>query len=140
MTPCIFWRGTYFSNGYGRDGHRLAHRVAYESANGPIPPGLCVCHRCDEKACVNPDHLFLGTVADNNHDMMAKGRAKFYGGPRRGERNGRARITLAAAVEIRTSRESPEILASRFGITRSYVLEIRRGKRWRNLTGSALSA
>ena len=75
-TPaCWVWAGVTFRNGYGQFGrHSLAHRIAWELMYGPIPAGLCVLHRCDNPPCVRPDHLFLGTVADNNHDMCAKGR------------------------------------------------------------------
>jgi hypothetical protein len=74
---CWEWRGAK-TLGYGRInvGRRsiLAHRVSYEMANGPIADGLVVCHRCDNPSCVRPDHLFLGTLGDNNADMFAKGR------------------------------------------------------------------
>lgn len=75
---CWRWKGTHIWNGYGRFGvggaHVLVHRFAYEQAFGPIPEGMWVLHRCDVRDCVRPDHLFLGTVIDNVHDMMAKGR------------------------------------------------------------------
>jgi HNH endonuclease len=76
-SPCIEWT-KFRLRGYGlqkfRGKTRLAHRVAWMLANGEIPDGLCVLHRCDNPPCVNVDHLFLGTHADNVADKMAKGR------------------------------------------------------------------
>ena len=70
---CWLWEG-YIRNGYGRLRQKSVHRLAWEEVNGPIPPGLSVLHHCDVRLCCNPDHLFVGTNADNNRDMSAKGR------------------------------------------------------------------
>lgn len=79
MTPCILWAGTRNPDGYGKRGDNYAHRLAWEAAFGPIPPGLCVLHRCDVRPCVNPEHLFLGTKGDNARDREAKGRGRTNG-------------------------------------------------------------
>lgn len=79
-TPCVEWQGSKDNKGYGRrydrrtDKPALVHRLEWEKANGPIPPGLFVMHLCDNPACYRVDHLRLGTAADNNADMHAKGR------------------------------------------------------------------
>lgn len=76
---CIVWGGSRFASGYGRikrNGLTVrAHRWAWERFNGPIPSDLMVCHRCDNPACINPTHLFLGTCKDNLSDMSRKGRS-----------------------------------------------------------------
>jgi hypothetical protein len=71
---CLVWRGNIDRAGYGRYGQRRASRVAWELGRGPIPEGIYVCHHCDNPACINLDHLFLGTQKDNIADCISKGR------------------------------------------------------------------
>lgn len=77
--PCWVWLGRRSSNGYGLLGHtalseRFVHRLSWVIANGAIPGGSWVLHRCDNRPCVNPDHLYLGTASDNARDREARGR------------------------------------------------------------------
>jgi hypothetical protein len=80
---CWLWTGARKTSGYGEINIGGAiwdtHRLAWTITQGPIPDGLCVLHTCDVRPCVNPDHLWLGTIADNNRDMFAKGRNRSLG-------------------------------------------------------------
>ena len=130
-TKCWLWTAGKFQNGYGNfwDGKRTqgAHRAAYELFVGAIPEGLCVLHRCDTPACVNPEHLFLGNTADNVADKIAKGRLVVA----RGERHGNAKLTKEAVLEIRAAKNvSLGELAAKYLVSRSAIHNIIRKKLW----------
>lgn len=113
-----------FNTGYGRFSERGAHRVAYELTYGLIPAGLHVCHRCDNRRCVNPGHLWLGTNADNMADRNTKGRQSRQGAPR-GAANGRATVSDEVVLEARRlyslGGTSQRELARLFGVSQMTV-------------------
>lgn len=127
---CLLWVGVSNTRGYGEVRHQLkkyeTHRLAWELANGPIPPGLFVCHRCDVRLCINPDHLFLGTHAENMADMKAKGRAFRP----LGEGNGKAKLNRARVDHIRMSGLGAVALARIHGVSESLIYKLRRGEGW----------
>jgi hypothetical protein len=131
---CWNWGGAKCPQGYGfikrKDGAQLrTHRVAYELAFGPIPKGMFVCHRCDNPSCVRPNHLFLGTQADNMADMVAKGRAARNAG----EHNGSARLTTEQVERIRAAEETHDYLSKIFGVSAAAIGLIKRRERWAHL-------
>ena len=133
-THCWVWTAGTNGAGYGqiRPGglapRILAHRASWELFRGPIPKsdsyhGTCVLHKCDNRACINPDHLFLGTNEDNIHDCIAKNRKP-------------TKLKPEQVLEIKTrtaSGESPTSLAREFGVDKSTVKRIKRGASWKQM-------
>lgn len=140
---CWQWKGAT-AKGYGqvqyKPGHSPrtgAHRYSYRLRFGEITGGRLVCHRCDNPLCVNPDHLFLGSHADNSADCVAKARTcagEMRSKLTRGSRNGRARISEADAMIIRASKLPQKQIAAKYAISESAVGHIQRGRTWKHLT------
>src|SRR5262245_48841979 len=139
---CWIWSGHRYRNGYGgflyegRD--QKAHRVAWQLMRGPIPPYALVLHACDTKACVRPDHLFLGNAADNTADMVKKGRGRSPGPirPIQGDLHPNVRLTEAKVRLIRAERQEGMMLseiAARYGVHIMTISDCLRGKTWRHL-------
>lgn len=136
---CWIWTGSIKPrNGYGNvmiqgENHN-AHRWAYAEAKGPIPKGMEVMHTCDVPACVNPDHMKLGTHIENMLDCKAKGRTTM------GERNKRGKLTEAQAravlaeYKIVNGRQSnAKELAARYGVNAGAITGITSGRTWAHL-------
>jgi hypothetical protein len=138
---CWLWHGMVDPAGYGAvrlDGRELrAHRLAWMLFCGEIPPGMVVCHKCDVRACVNPEHLFLGTSLDNSQDMLNKGRNL------RGERHHSAKLTEAQVSRIKAMLAEDRLyiseIAREFGVAPSTIRAISQGKNWRGVAARQLS-
>lgn len=138
---CWNWTGALTSGGYGncKENGRVvrAHRKAWELVNGPIPAGMWVLHHCDNRRCVNPAHLFLGTARDNAVDCVRKGR--MYRVPknrlRRGERAKSAKFTMDQVRQMRQmytgKPEQRKQIAARFGVNIRTLSDILRGVSYR---------
>ncbi len=146
---CWLWIGRSAYYGYGvmplgrRGAKELAHRVSWRIHRGVIPKGLNVCHHCDVTACVNPEHLFIGTQSDNLSDMTKKGRRKSPGAP--GERNCKAKLSIedvswirsvyfdarGKRVSIPPGHYSGRQLSEYFGVDVHTISRIIRGIRWK---------
>lgn len=157
---CWEWQGYVRTNGYGafnaagNSSPTLAHRLAYMLVVGPVPKGKVVCHRCDNRRCCRPDHLFVGTRAENNHDMQKKGRCA--SGDRnglrlhpernpmflypekaammRGENNGNSKLRQGEVDEIRrrfSAGDTKAAIARAFSVSHRTVRSIVGGETWR---------
>lgn len=136
---CWTWRGALNQQtGYGvfRGPHGKAisaHRYSFTIYNGEIPEGASVLHRCDNRACVNPGHLYAGDQKQNVRDMDDRGRR--INSPSLGEAHGRAVLTDRAVMEMRASSESDTALAKRYNVSLTTIGRARSGKTWRHLNG-----
>lgn len=134
---CWEWQGTINPNGYGmvrfqRKAHS-AHRLSYEIHVGPIPDGMLVLHRCDNRRCVNPHHLRIGTDADNMRDKVNKGRQARLKGPQQGQ----SKLKPAQVWKIRLLAKegvTQAEIARRYGVSQPYISKIVRGEAWSYFT------
>jgi hypothetical protein len=132
---CWEWQAS-LCVGYGRfqvNGKlMLAHRYSWELHNGPIPEGLHVCHHCDNRRCVNPAHLFLGTDKENRHDCEMKGRGR----QPKGEANGQHKLTELQVCTIRNALLEGETLvrlAIQYNVTYGLIGHIKHGRAWKHV-------
>lgn len=130
---CWIWIGANKPDGYGQIFYKgkcqTAHRVSWQLHKGEIPPNLGVLHHCDTPACVNPSHLFLGTVKDNMQDCVKKGRR-----PRRyGDLIGTAKLSNKDIAHIRQDKRIARDIALDFNVSRSTISHIKNNRSWRNI-------
>lgn len=130
---CWIWTGSKDTHGYGTFGYDgkawCAHRFAWFAKFGEIPGGMFVCHHCDNPICVNLSHLFLGTCADNNHDMMSKGRFRTP----RGELRPNSKLSFPIAVSVRElfiHGTTIDALSKKFSVHPSTIKSVIYGRTW----------
>jgi hypothetical protein len=136
FSGCAIWTGSTTPGGYGTSivaarlfGTTVVHKALFQALHGQVPKGMYVCHHCDTPACVNPEHLFLGSPSDNAQDRKRKGRSA----SRRGDCNGKRRLNSAQVDAIRqrlASGEPLSILADAHGVSISAISHIKHGRTW----------
>ena len=129
---CWLWDSAYIEDRYGvmwlDGGNKYAHRVSYILHRGEIPQGMFVCHKCDNPACVNPDHLFLGTARANTLDCVRKGR----------KAGQTLSVEAVAQIKRRLQLGEPRAaIARQFGTTLKIIGSIAQGAKWKHVEAAA---
>ena len=155
--PCRFWshvdkkrdadcwewtKAITTSTGYGNititpGNQEATHRLAFKLSHGEIPAGMYVCHKCDNRKCCNPAHLYLGTPQDNARDMWVRGRQHNYSTMEKGVDRHNARLNEEKVIYIRANfaKRSATDLARQFGVSVSTVIEAAKGITWKHVVG-----
>lgn len=146
VTGCWNWNGGKGFGGYGKmkvdNKSQLTHRVAYRVFIGEIPEDICVCHKCDNPSCVNPDHLFLGTQSDNMKDAYKKGRVKLdeiskNNQYKKGHKAYNRILPDSLVIEIKRMIKlgiSPSDIANKLNVKKQVVADIKRGQAYFDIT------
>ncbi len=142
---CWIWKSSKSNSGYGkfniRGKHVIAHRYSYELYKEKIPPGMLICHKCDNKLCVNPDHLWIGTQKENINDAKKKGRLPNLKGIRKplccvGENHYLSKLKNKDIFEIKRlykSGVSGYRLHKMYNVTKKCISDILKNKTWKHL-------
>jgi hypothetical protein len=129
---CWPWTGAKTKGGYGNFAVNrkatYAHRLAYEDVKGPIPEGLKACHKCDNKLCCNPEHIYAGTPKENTQDAINRGLLK-----QDGEDSVNAKLTNEQVLAIRADDRDNYTIASEYGMSNQQISRIKLRQRWKHL-------
>jgi len=128
---CWLWTKSLSEFGYGQISvsgkTTIASRASYRCFVGDIPRGILVLHKCDTRACIRPDHLYLGTIVENTRDKLVRNRTA------QGANHGMAKLTVSDVIAIRNASETSEVVAQRYGIGAAAVRLVRARKTWRHV-------
>jgi len=131
---CWEWTSSIEKTGYGRFWYKkciTVHRFSFELHKGNIPQGMIVCHACDNRKCVNPDHLWLGTYSDNSNDCVNKNRHARKGP--RGETQGQSKLTIVDIIDIRTKQMTSKEYAHKYNVHPVHIRNIWSKKLWKHI-------
>lgn len=128
---CWLWAGATTKAGYGlisvKNKRNYVHRLSYQINCHEIPENMCILHKCDTPSCCNPDHLSIGSIQDNNSDMVKKRRHCL------GEKQGKSKLLAKDVLEIRKSNKPLIELAKTYNVSIAAVCQAKSGKRWGHL-------